>query len=171
MAKSRRQNPYSPSSEESDSLDREELAGKNDTAPILVRCTGALFALTRGVLASVAATAIGLATVLMVGMIWWPAGRGPQGVLLGAAAAAVAAQLIRHRSSWPACSIAASIGAVVASYLAIATAEVIEPGSLRWAVMGGMYGCSIGLPVSAILAPLGLIERRGQGFAKRELGE
>lgn len=163
--------PYAPASEGSDTPDLEELAGKNDTAPILVRCTGVLFALTRSVLASAAATAIGLAIVLIVGMTWWPAGRGPQGVLLGAAAAAVAAQRMRHRSSWPASSIAASIGAAVASFLAIATGEVIEPGSLRWAVMGGMYGCSIGLPVSAILAPLGFIEQPVQGVENRELGQ
>lgn len=162
MVESRSQNPYSPLSEGSDSLDREELVGQKDRISILARCTEALFELIKSVLSSVAATAIGLTAVLIVGMIWWPAGRGPQGILLGAVAAAVAAQLIRYCASWPASSIAAFIGAAVASFLAIATGEAIEPGSVKWAYMGGMYGCSIGLPVSAILAPLGLIERRVQ---------
>ena len=153
-----KQHPYSPPAETPDSPEREELVAANRVDSIFKWCMRSSVALINSVVASMAATAIGLAVVLIVGMTWWPTGSGPWGVLLGVVSAAWGAQLIRQRTSWPASSIAAGIGAAVACFLAIALGEGVEPGSLRWGFMGGIYGGRIGLPVSAILGPIGLLE-------------
>ena len=37
--------------------------------------------------------------------------------------------------------------------------EVYRPGSLEWAVKGGLYGAAWGVPFAAVLGPLGLLRR------------
>ena len=61
--------------------------------------------------------------------------------------------------SWPASTIAGAVGAMVAAYVAIANAEVVEPGSWDWALTGGLRGGMIGIPLGGALGPLGLTKR------------
>ncbi len=68
--------------------------------------------------------------------------------------------LARFRFHWSASIVASGIGAMVACYFAGATAEILPPGSAEWIVKGGLYGAGFGLPVTILLAPLGLIENR-----------
>jgi hypothetical protein len=56
--------------------------------------------------------------------------------------------------------IAATIGGAIACFLAIASAEVLTPGSVDWALKGGSYGAAIGVPAAFVLGPLGLLEDR-----------
>ena len=55
---------------------------------------------------------------------------------------------------------AGAVGACVAAFAAIACMEVFEPGSLEWAIKGGLFGAALGLPVGAILGPIGLLHRQ-----------
>ncbi|MBX3432211.1 MAG: hypothetical protein KF847_02570 [Pirellulales bacterium] len=48
---------------------------------------------------------------------------------------------------------------MVAAYVAIAWAEVVEPGSWDWALTGGLRGGMIGIPLGGALGPLGLLKR------------
>ncbi len=116
-----------------------------------------MISVLKSIVSSVCAATVGLMTVLFVAMLWWEAGRGIQGILLGASTAAVFALLVRLLSSWPSSVLASFLGAAVASYLAIASAELMPPGSLEWAAKGGSYGAAVGLPLSAILGPLGVL--------------
>jgi hypothetical protein len=55
--------------------------------------------------------------------------------------------------------LAALIGLIIASFLALASAEVLASGSNAWMIHGGMYGASVGLPVAMVLGPIGLLEK------------
>ena len=114
----------------------------------------------QSIVSSVLAAAVGLGAVLILGVLWWEVGRGLPGMVLGSFCGAVCAQQIRKRTTWPSSVLAASLGAGIASFLAIATGEAIEPGSLEWAARGGLYGATVGLPVSAVLGPLGVFAKK-----------
>ena len=70
--------------------------------------------------------------MLFIGLLAWPLASSVPGVLLGAAAGAATAAVVRFLSQWPASVLAGACGSVVASYFAIASAEGIDPGSLEW---------------------------------------
>jgi len=111
------------------------------------------------VLTGILATVSGLFAVLFTGLVAWPLARGVSGVLLGAAVGAATAAVMRAVSQWPASVIAGACGSLVASYFAIASAEVVDPGTLEWVMQGGMYGSAFGVPVGAVLGLLGLARR------------
>jgi len=82
----------------------------------------------KSMLSSSLAACVGLIVVLLVGMVWWTAGSGPHGILLGCVGGGLAAKSIQRNTSLPASSIAACLGAGVATYFAIVSAEVVPPG-------------------------------------------
>jgi len=106
------------------------------------------------------ATTIGLLAMLLVGLMSWPLARGVSGIAIGLIASTVVALLLRTKAGWPISIVASGIGAMVACFFAISTAEILPPGSLQWFFQGGLYGAAFGVPVAAILSPLALIERR-----------
>jgi hypothetical protein len=57
---------------------------------------------------------------------------------------------------WPSSSTAGVVGALVATFFCWSCGEIYGLGSLEWAIFGGLYGAMWGLPVGAILGPLGL---------------
>ena len=81
----------------------------------------------QSIVSSVLAAAVGLGAVLILGVLWWEVGRGLPGMVLGSFCGAVCAQQIRKRTTWPSSVLAASLGAGIASFLAIATGEAIGP--------------------------------------------
>ncbi len=108
-------------------------------------------------LATVAATAIGLLVVLAVGYLSWPMVKGAPGIAIGTAVAALVAIGMRSRLESPPSIVASAIGSTVACFFAIASAEMLPPGSVQWMLKGGIYGACFGIPVALILGPIGLI--------------
>ena len=43
---------------------------------------------------------------------------------------------------------------MLASYVALATAEVVPAGSLEWALKGGLFGAAIGVSLAMLLSVL-----------------
>ena len=118
------------------------------TSPLFISAaTGALCALA------------GLLFEIIGGTIAWAVFRGVQGILLATAVGGFAAFLIRRSTNWPASAVSGTIGAFIASYFTISCMEVYRPGSLEWAVKGGLYGAAWGVPFAVILGPLGLLGR------------
>ena len=73
----------------------------------------------------------------------------------------LSAFLIRRSTHWPASSIAGAVGACIAVALFMACPAILGSGSLLEGVTkGGLYGARIGVPLGAILGPLGLLQRR-----------
>ena len=103
------------------------------------------------------ATVIGLLAMLLVGLLSWPLARGVNGIAIGLIASTVFALLLRKKADWPISILVSGIGAMVACYFAISTAEILPPGSVQWMLKGGLYGAAFGVPVAAILSPLALI--------------
>ena len=93
------------------------------------------------------------------GTIAWTVFRGVQGILFATVIGGFTAFLIRRSTHWPASSTAGAFGAFVAAWFSIACMEVFEPGSLEWAIKGGLYGAAWGVPFGALLGPLGLLRR------------
>ncbi|WP_186776533.1 hypothetical protein [Rubripirellula reticaptiva] len=106
------------------------------------------------------ATTIGLAVVLLTGLASWPLARGLPGIAIGLNVSVLFACLMRWKAGWPISLIASGIGAVVACFFAISTAEVLPPGSIRWMWQGGLYGAAFGIPAAVLLSPLALLEQR-----------
>lgn len=104
------------------------------------------------------ATVIGLLVMLLVGLLSWPLARGVNGIAIGLIASTVFALLLRKKADWPNSILVSGIGAMVACYFAISTAEILPPGSVQWMLKGGLYGAAFGVPVAAILSPLALID-------------
>ena len=105
-----------------------------------------------GVLASL----LGMVVMLLVGVISWEMARGINGLLLAALSGAGAALLMRWRLGWPVSVIAGFVGAALAAFAAISTGEVWEPGSLEWAVKGGLYGGILAVVMGSLLGLLAL---------------
>ncbi len=79
------------------------------------------------------------------------------GIAIGLIASTMFALLLRKKLGQPISIVASGIGAIVACFFAISTAEILPPGSLQWFFQGGLYGAAFGVPVAAILSPLALI--------------
>ncbi|MDB4403811.1 hypothetical protein N9154_00570 [Akkermansiaceae bacterium] len=101
----------------------------------------------------------GLLFEVIGGVIAWTVFRGVQGILLAAVVGGFTALLIRRSTNCPASSVAGAIGALIAAYFTISCMEAYRPGSLEWAVKGGLYGAAWGVPFAVILGPLGLLGR------------
>lgn len=111
-------------------------------------------------LGPVVATAFGLLAVLLLGLASWSLGGGVTGIAIGTAVSVLIAVLLRWKADWPISIMASGFGAMVACYFTIATAELLAPGSIDWMWKGGLYGAMFGIPVAAILSPLGLLRTR-----------
>lgn len=109
----------------------------------------------------------GLMAAQVVGAIWWPPRGGIVLILIGLTVSVVLASLAPKLVNADASVIASGIGAMVACYFAAATAELLPPGSLEWMVKGGLYGACFGLPVAALLSPLGWMGTLGQSAQRR----
>ena len=103
------------------------------------------------------ATLVGLVSVLMAGQVSWPLARGISGIAIGMLVALFIAIAIRTSLRWPTSVLASIVGAMVASFCAIASAEVYPPGSIEWMWKGGLYGAAFGIPVALLLSPIALI--------------
>jgi hypothetical protein len=118
---------------------------------------------TSGLFVSVATGALcalaGLLSEIIGGTIAWTVFRGVQGILFATVIGGFTAFLIRRTTHWPASSTAGAVGAFVAAWFTIACMEVYEPGSLEWAIKGGLYGAAWGAPFAAVLGPIGLLRR------------
>ena len=121
----------------------------------------------QAVLTGIFATVSGLCVVLFIGLLAWPLVRGLPGILLGAAAGAATAAVVRSLSQWPASVLAGACGSLVASYFAIASAEVMDPGTLEWVIKGGVFGGAFGVPVGAVLGLLGLTRGKKRNYESR----
>lgn len=77
--------------------------------------------------------------------------------MLGAFSAAGVAIMLRS-ARITVSILAAGFGSGVASFLAIATAERLPPGSTEWMLKGGLYGAAVGLPLAFVLGTVGSIE-------------
>jgi len=120
---------------------------KSTSRPLISVTTGAFCALA------------GLLFEIIGGMIAWTVFRGVQGILFATVIGGLTAFVIRRTTHWPASSIAGAVGALIAAYFTIACMEVFRPGSLEWAIKGGLYGAAWGLPFAVVLGPLGLLHR------------
>ena len=107
---------------------------------------------------AILATSFGLVCAQLLGFFWWPPGAVLTLIAIGLLAAGWLARLMAVRWGRPSSVIASAVGSMVACYFAVAAAEVLGAGSFRWAFEGGLYGACFGLPVAALLSPLGLIE-------------
>jgi hypothetical protein len=108
----------------------------------------------RGAFGAVIATASGLAAFVAIGVNSWDAARGLQGIgICGALGAAVGAVL-----SGPGVRLArvlgGGIGGVVAGYFALASGEVLPPGTMQWALGAGAYAALFALPVAGLVGGL-----------------
>ena len=119
-----------------------------------------LVAIATGALSSL----LGLLFAIVGGVVAWTIFRGIPGILFAMVVGGLSAFAIRRFASLPASPIAGATGAMVAAYLAIASGEVLIPGSFDWAVKGGLYGAMIGVPLGAALGPLALRrpDRKGE---------
>ncbi|TWU17467.1 hypothetical protein [Bythopirellula polymerisocia] len=111
-----------------------------------------LIAIATGALSSL----VGLLFAIAGGVVAWTVFRGVPCILLAMIVGGLSAFAIRRFGSLPASPIAGATGAMIAAYLAIASGEVVSPGSFDWAVKGGLYGAMIGVPMGAALGPLAL---------------
>lgn len=103
-----------------------------------------------GVLASL----LGVAALVLVALIARDAVFGVQGILLAAVSGTMSALFMRSRLGWPVSLIAGFLGASFAAFATLASGEVWEPGSVEWAVKGGLYGGVVGVFVGALLGLL-----------------
>ena len=117
---------------------------------------------TRRILSGAGSALAGLLVVIVTGMVSWSLGSGIVGIVIGMTFGGVAASLLRRLTQWPASVLAGCIGGGVASYAAIATAEVLPPGSAEWATKGGFYGASIGGLVGGVLGLLARTRSEGR---------
>ncbi|MCM2370306.1 hypothetical protein [Aporhodopirellula aestuarii] len=108
-------------------------------------------------LGPVLATICGLSTTLLLGLVSWSLVKGVPGIAIGMFVGVLVASWLRWKSDWPVSIFASGLGAAVACYGAIATAELLPPGSIDWMWKGGLYGAAFGITIAAILSPLGLL--------------
>ena len=94
----------------------------------------------------------GLLVMLVLGMANWTVVRGLNGILLSGVVAGVTGVLLRSFGELR-CSYGAAVAAgMLAAYGALATAELVQPGSVEWAVRGGLYGAFWGGLVAVIFS-------------------
>ena len=103
-----------------------------------------------GMLGAVIAAGGGLATVVIVGMLAWSAVAGPNGAIIAALVGAIVGGRLRGFGVWPVLSLAGGVGGAVGGFFAVAAAEQTPPGSVAWAVQGGLIGAAFAVPVAAV---------------------
>jgi hypothetical protein len=119
-----------------------------------------------GALGAVTATAVALAALVVLGIISWDTIAGFQGVCIRGALGAVAGAALGSLGPRAARIIGGGIGGVVAGYFALASAEMLPPRTMQWALGGGGYAALFALPMAMLVAGLiGLL-----GAASRPVG-
>jgi hypothetical protein len=112
----------------------------------------------RGAQGAATATAVALAALVVIGVISWDAIAGFQGVCICGALGAAAGAALGGIGPRAARIIGGGIGGGVAGYFALASAEVLPPGTLQWALGGGGYAALFALPVAMLVGGIiGLI--------------
>jgi hypothetical protein len=114
---------------------------------------------TRGALGAVTATAVALAALVAIGVNCWDAVMGFQGVCICGALGVAAGVALGRPEPRAARIIGGGIGGVVAAYIALASGEMLSPGTIQWALGGGAYAALFALPVAAFTGGLiGLLD-------------
>ena len=94
----------------------------------------------------------GLLVMLFLGMANWAVVRSQNGILLSGVVAGGSGVLLRAFAELR-CSYGAAVAAgMLAAYGALATAELVQPGSVEWAIRGGIYGAFLGGFVAVIFS-------------------
>jgi hypothetical protein len=106
------------------------------------------------------ATSIALTAFVTIGFISWAAVRGLQGVIICGALGAAAGAVLSGPGSRLARVLGGAIAGAIAGFIALASAELTPPGTIRWAICAGGYAALFALPAAALLGGLiGLIGR------------
>jgi hypothetical protein len=112
-----------------------------------------------GALGAAIATAVALAAFVAIGVISWDAVRGFQGAGICGAQRAADASPLGRLGPRAARLIGGGIGGVVAGYFALASGEILSPGTLQWALGGGGYAALFALPVALLVGGIiGLLD-------------
>jgi hypothetical protein len=118
----------------------------------------------RGAHGAVIATAVALAAFVVIGVISWDAVCGLQGVCICGAVGVAAGAVLGRPESRAARIIGGGIGGVVAAWFALASGEMFPPGTLQWALSGGVYAALFAIPVAALAGGLiGLLDPAPRG--------
>ena len=104
------------------------------------------------ILLTVISTALGLFTMLAAGTLSWSLVKGVPGIAIGVFGSTASAILLQKQFGNGVSITAAGIAAMIASYAALACAEVVPAGTVDWAITGALYGASIGVPLAILLA-------------------
>jgi hypothetical protein len=102
----------------------------------------------------VTATAVALAALVGIGVISWDAVTGFQGIGICGALGAAAGAALGRLGPRAARIIGGGIGGIVAAYFALASGELLPPGTLQWALGGGGYAALFALPVATLVGGL-----------------
>jgi hypothetical protein len=94
---------------------------------------------------------------MVMGMVSWTAVAGLQGIGICAAPGSVAGIAPSAPGRRPARVLGGGIGRVVAGYFALASGEVLSPGTMEWALGGAAYAALFSLLVATIVG--GMIGR------------
>jgi hypothetical protein len=124
------------------------------TARLTSRTAGFRFTLgrvARGAIGAVIATAVALAALVVIGVISWDAVARFQGVCICGALGVAAGAVLGRPESRAARVIGGGIGGVVAGYFALASGEMLPPGTMEWALGGGLYAALFALPMAALV--------------------
>ncbi len=108
---------------------------------------------------SILAALAGLVAAQLVGGMWWPSGGGVTLMGIGLITAGCLARWLAVHRRLPVSVFASGFGAMMACFFAAATAEQLPPGSFEWMLKGGLFGACVGLPITLVLSPLGLLEK------------
>jgi hypothetical protein len=106
------------------------------------------------------ATSIALAAFVAIGSISWAAVRGLQGVVICGALGAAAGAALSGPGSRLARVLGGAIGGAIGGFFALASAELIPPGTAQWALSGGGYAALFALPAAAFIGGLMRLLRR-----------
>jgi hypothetical protein len=111
-----------------------------------------------GALGAVTASAVALAALVVLGIISWDSIAGFQGIYICGAVGAAAGVALGRLGPRAARIIGGGTYGLVAGYFALASAEMLPPGTLQWALGGGGYAAMFALPVEMLVG--GIIRLR-----------
>jgi hypothetical protein len=110
---------------------------------------------------SMAATSMAICAVAIMGLFAWPVLAGIPGIALAVAVGAAAGAAFPRPAPRIARVVTGGLGGLVAGYFALASAEVVTPGTLAWALAASGYAALFALPVAAIVGGVtGLVASR-----------
>jgi hypothetical protein len=131
----------------------------------LARIPFALGWAVRSAFGAMIATSVALAAFVVIGLISWAAVRGLQGVgICGVLGATVGASL-KGPGSKLARVLGGGLGGVIAGYFAVASGEMVPPGTTQWAYEGGTFAALFALLVAALVGGvIGLLNAVSRSF-------